>query len=120
MRMGKGTCTAAPWSVDDSGQPVNNSAAPRPTRSWNSGLWRSKPTASTWPTSSSRASSIPSKEMMPNYEPPPSSADGGKIDLEEVSHHPAYHRSPHPRVLPLLSIASCRGAASCGLRRVWR
>ena len=45
MRMGKDACKAAP----------------RPTRSWNSGLGRSKPTASTWPTSSSRASSIPSR-----------------------------------------------------------
>ena len=30
MRMGKDACTAAPWSVDDSGQPVNNFGFPTP------------------------------------------------------------------------------------------
>ncbi len=48
----------------------------------------------------------PIKEMMPNYEPPASSADGGKIDLEEYPiilttgrRIPVYFHSEH-RQLP--------------------
>ena len=61
MRMGKDACTAAPWSVDDSGQPVNNFGCPTPNALVEFWSMAFETYCIDMPTSSSRASSIPSR-----------------------------------------------------------
>lgn len=108
MRMGKDACTAAPWSgtYDKNGNPTNNFGCPTPSglvELWSIGF-------ETW--CLDRANEYNPgkfdviKEIMPNYEPPASSAQGGQIDLEEYPiilttgrRIPVYFHSEH-RQLP--------------------
>ena len=106
MRMGKDACTAAPWSVDDSGQPVNNSGCPTPNALVEFWSMAFETYCIDMANEFEPGKFDPIKEMMPNYEPPASSADGGKIDLEEYPiilttgrRIPVYFHSEH-RQLP--------------------
>ena len=81
MRMGKDACTAAPWSVDDSGQPVNNFGCPTPNALVEFWSMAFETYCIDMANEFEPGKFDPIKEMMPNYEPPASSADGGKIDL---------------------------------------
>ena len=106
MRMGKDACTAAPWSVDDSGQPVNNFGCPTPNALVEFWSMAFETYCIDMANEFEPGKFDPIKEMMPNYEPPASSADGGKIDLEEYPiilttgrRIPVYFHSEH-RQLP--------------------
>ena len=106
MRMGKDACTAAPWSVDDSGQPVNNFGCPTPNALVEFWSMAFETYCIDMANEFEPGKFDPIKEMMPNYEPPASSADGGKIDLEEYPiilttgrRIPVYFNSEH-RQLP--------------------
>ena len=106
MRMGKDACTAAPWSVDDSGQPVNNFGCPTPNARVEFWSMAFETYCIDMANEFEPGKFDPIKEMMPNYEPPASSADGGKIDLEEYPiilttgrRIPVYFHSEH-RQLP--------------------
>ena len=106
MRMGKDACTAAPWSVDDSGQPVNNFGGPTPNALVEFWSMAFETYCIDMANEFEPGKFDPIKEMMPNYEPPASSADGGKIDLEEYPiilttgrRIPVYFHSEH-RQLP--------------------
>ena len=106
MRMGKDACTAAPWSVDDSGQPVNNFGCPTPNALVEFWSMAFETYCIDMANEFEPGKFDPIKEMMPNYEPPASSADGGKIDLEEYPiilttgrRIPMYFHSEH-RQLP--------------------
>ena len=106
MRMGKDACTAAPWSVDDSGQPVNNFGCPTPNALVEFWSMAFETYCIDMANEFEPCKFDPIKEMMPNYEPPASSADGGKIDLEEYPiilttgrRIPVYFHSEH-RQLP--------------------
>ena len=106
MRMGKDACTAAPWSVDDSGQPVNNFGCPTPNALVEFWSIAFETYCIDMANEFEPGKFDPIKEMMPNYEPPASSADGGKIDLEEYPiilttgrRIPVYFHSEH-RQLP--------------------
>ena len=106
MRMGKDACTAAPWSVDDSGQPVNNFGCPTPNALVEFWSMAFETYCIDMANEFEPSKFDPIKEMMPNYEPPASSADGGKIDLEEYPiilttgrRIPVYFHSEH-RQLP--------------------
>ena len=106
MRMGKDACTAAPWSVDDSGQPVSNFGCPTPNALVEFWSMAFETYCIDMANEFEPGKFDPIKEMMPNYEPPASSADGGKIDLEEYPiilttgrRIPVYFHSEH-RQLP--------------------
>ena len=106
MRMGKDACTAAPWSVDDSGQPVNNFGCHTPNALVEFWSMAFETYCIDMANEFEPGKFDPIKEMMPNYEPPASSADGGKIDLEEYPiilttgrRIPVYFHSEH-RQLP--------------------
>ena len=106
MRMGKDARTAAPWSVDDSGQPVNNFGCPTPNALVEFWSMAFETYCIDMANEFEPGKFDPIKEMMPNYEPPASSADGGKIDLEEYPiilttgrRIPVYFHSEH-RQLP--------------------
>ena len=106
MRMGKDACTAAPWSVDDSGQPVNNFGCPTPNALVEFWSMAFETYCIDMANEFEPGKFDPIKEKMPNYEPPASSADGGKIDLEEYPiilttgrRIPVYFHSEH-RKLP--------------------
>ena len=106
MRMGKDACTAAPWSVDDSGQPVNNFGCPTPNALVEFWSMAFETYCIDMANEFEPGKFDPIKEMMPNYELPASSADGGKIDLEEYPiilttgrRIPVYFHSEH-RQLP--------------------
>ena len=106
MRMGKDACTAAPWSVDDSGQPVNNFGCPTPNALVEFWSMAFETYCIDMANEFEPGKFDPIKEMMPNYEPPASSADGGKIDLEDYPiilttgrRIPVYFHSEH-RQLP--------------------
>ena len=106
MRMGKDACTAASWSVDDSGQPVNNFGCPTPNALVEFWSMAFETYCIDMANEFEPGKFDPIKEMMPNYEPPASSADGGKIDLEEYPiilttgrRIPVYFHSEH-RQLP--------------------
>ena len=106
MRMGKDACPAAPWSVDDSGQPVNNFGCPTPNALVEFWSMAFETYCIDMANEFEPGKFDPIKEMMPNYEPPASSADGGKIDLEEYPiilttgrRIPVYFHSEH-RQLP--------------------
>ena len=106
MRMGKDACAAAPWSVDDSGQPVNNFGCPTPNALVEFWSMAFETYCIDMANEFEPGKFDPIKEMMPNYEPPASSADGGKIDLEEYPiilttgrRIPVYFHSEH-RQLP--------------------
>ncbi|MDB1765833.1 molybdopterin-containing oxidoreductase family protein [Eggerthella lenta] len=106
MHMGKDACTAAPWSVDDSGQPVNNFGCPTPNALVEFWSMAFETYCIDMANEFEPGKFDPIKEMMPNYEPPASSADGGKIDLEEYPiilttgrRIPVYFHSEH-RQLP--------------------
>ncbi len=106
MRMGKDACTAAPWSVDDSGQPVTNFGCPTPNALVEFWSMAFETYCIDMANEFEPGKFDPIKEMMPNYEPPASSADGGKIDLEEYPiilttgrRIPVYFHSEH-RQLP--------------------
>ena len=106
MRMGKDACTAAPWSVDDSGQPVNNFGCPTPNALVEFWSMAFETYCIDMANEFEPGKFDPIKEMMPNYEPPASSADGVKIDLEEYPiilttgrRIPVYFHSEH-RQLP--------------------
>ena len=107
LRMGKDPCSATPWSADpETGQPVNNFGCP--TANGLVQFW-------SMPFETYCIDKVNEvqpgkfdviKEMMPNYEPPASSAQGGQIDLEEYPiilttgrRIPVYFHSEH-RQLP--------------------
>ena len=106
MRMGKDACTAAPWSVDEAGQPVNNFGCPTPNALVEFWSMAFETYCIDMANEFEPGKFDPIKEMMPNYEPPSSSADGGEIDLNEYPiilttgrRIPVYFHSEH-RQLP--------------------
>lgn len=106
MRMGKDACTAAPWSVDEAGQPLNNFGCPTPNALVEFWSMAFETFCIDMANEFEPGKFDPIKEMMPNYEPPASSADGGNIDLEEYPiilttgrRIPVYFHSEH-RQLP--------------------
>ena len=70
MRMGKDACTAAPWSVDDSGQPVNNFGCPTPNALVEFWSMAFETYCIDMANEFEPGKFDPIKEMMPNYEPP--------------------------------------------------
>ena len=105
MRMGKDACTAAPWSVDEAGNPVNNFGCPTPT-----GLVQFWPMAFETLCLDKANEFQPGKfdvikEMMPVFEEP-ASGPGGNVDMNEYPiilttgrRIPVYFHSEH-RQLP--------------------
>lgn len=105
MRMGKDACTAAPWSVDEAGNPVNNFGCPTPT-----GLVQFWPMAFETLCLDKANEFQPGKfdvikEMMPVFEEP-KSGPGGDVDMNEYPiilttgrRIPVYFHSEH-RQLP--------------------
>ena len=84
MRMGKDACTAAPWSTDpETGQPVNNFGCPTPTGLVSFWSMEFETFCLDMANQFEPGKFDVMKEIMPNYEPPTSSAQGGQIDLEE-------------------------------------
>ncbi len=107
MRMGKDACTAAPWSTDpETGQPVNNFGCPTPTGLVSFWSMEFETFCLDMANQFEPGKFDVMKEIMPNYEPPASSAQGGQIDLEEYPiilttgrRIPVYFHSEH-RQLP--------------------
>ncbi len=105
MRMGKDACTAAPWSVDDEGKPVNNFGCPTP-----NGLVEFWPMVFESICLDKANEYEPGKfdvikEMMPTFEEP-SSGPKGDVDTSEYPiilttgrRIPVYFHSEH-RQLP--------------------
>ena len=105
MRMGKDACTAAPWSVDEEGNPVNNFGCPTPT-----GLVQFWPMAFETLCLDKANEFQPGKfdvikEMMPVFEEP-KSGPNGDVDMNEYPiilttgrRIPVYFHSEH-RQLP--------------------
>lgn len=105
MRMGKDACTAAPWSVDEAGNPVNNFGCPTPT-----GLVQLWPMAFETLCLDKANEFQPGKfdvikEMMPVFEEP-ASGPNGNVDMNEYPiilttgrRIPVYFHSEH-RQLP--------------------